>query len=137
MDTFFQLIIIAAGFVCGSAIILIVKLLGLTFPISSAVLLVLTLPLVSAFVAEGFTGLWLHTPGSVGLGPLMLFIPMLVAGFICAVSAIVMQKLMLPFDPYSARSSETLTQWVALAITCSFLTLSLWRFWPAPAARLW
>lgn len=137
MELFFQLMVLAVGYAGGMIVILLLKLAGMAFTFNSAAMMVLVLPLVSALVAEGFARLWLTTPGAVGLGGLVAFMPMLVAGLISAIAAMIAQRLMLPLDPNSARSSENLTGWLVLAITCSVVTLALWRFWPEPRARLW
>ncbi len=137
MELLLQLLIIAAGYFSGTAIIPVLKLAGIAFTASHAVILVLVLPIICTFAAEGLTMLWLHTPGTLGLGGLTVFIPMLVGGLINAVAAVAAQKLLLPFDPASARDSESLTGWLALAIVCSIINLGLWRFWPAPPPKLW
>lgn len=134
----FQLIIIIAGYIIGVATILILKLIGIAFTFSNAVLLILILPLIFVCIAEGLTSLWTHTPGSLGLGGLIVFIPMIIAGVINVAAALAAQKWMTPFDlGNNIRSSEHLIGWLTLTIICCAITLSLWRFWPAPTARLW
>lgn len=134
----FQLVIIMAGYVVGIAMILVLKLVGITFIFSKAVMLILILPLVSVCITEAFTLLWSNTPGSVGLGGLFVFIPMIIAGFLSGTVAFVAQKWMLPLElGSSVRKSENLTIWLVLLISCCVITLSLWRFWPAPTAKLW
>ncbi|MCC0035660.1 MAG: hypothetical protein H6887_10395 [Hoeflea sp.] len=137
MELLFQLLIMAVGYAFGMVAIGIVKIAGVAFTFNSAALMVLVFPIVSALMAEGFTKLWLSTPGTLGLGGLVAFMPMLVAGLTSAIAAIVAQRLMVPLDPDSGRSSESLTGWLLLAIACIVVTLALWRFWPEPRARLW
>lgn len=137
MELFFQLLIIAVGYAFGMISIVLLKFAGLAFTFNSAAMLVLLLPLISALMAEGSTKLWLTTPGTLGLGGLVAFMPMLVAGLASAVAAIVAQRFMVPLDPDSARSSDGLTGWLVLAIACTVVTLALWRYWPEPRARLW
>jgi hypothetical protein len=137
MELLFQLLIMAVGYAFGMIVIGVVKLAGLAFTFNSAAMLVLLLPLMSALMAEGFTKLWLTTPGTLGLGGLVAFMPMLIAGLTSALAAIVAQRLMVPLDADSARSSESLTGWLLLAIACTVVTLAFWRFWPEPRARLW
>lgn len=137
MELLFQLLILALGYFSGIAIIPVLKLAGITFTASHEAILVLALPILCTLVAEGLTMLWLHTPGSLGLGGLTAFLPMLLAGFINAVTATAAQKVLPPFDPNSARDSAALTAWLALAMVCSVISLGLWRFWPAPPPKLW
>lgn len=137
MELFFQLAIMAVGYALGIIPIGVVKLAGVAFIFNNSALMVLVFPIVSALMAEGFIKLWLTTPGTLGLGGLVAFMPMLIAGLTSALAAIVAQRLMLPLDPDSARSSENLTGWLLLAIGCTVVTLALWRFWPEPRARLW
>ena len=137
MELFFQLVIMAVGYAVGMVAIVLLKLAGVAFTFNSAAMMVLLLPIMSALVTEGFTKLWLTTPGTLGLGGLVAFMPMLAAGLVSAFSAVIAQKYLVPLDPDSARSSENLTGWLVVAIACSIIALALWRFWPEPRARLW
>lgn len=137
MELFFQLLILAVGYFSGIAIIPVLKLAGIAFTASHGAILVLALPVLCTLAAEGLTMLWLHTPGTLGLGGLTAFLPMLAAGLINAVTATAAQKLLLPIDPNSARDSASLTAWLAVAMVCSVISLGLWRFWPAPPPKLW
>lgn len=137
MELFFQLLIMAIGYAVGVVPIVLLKFAGLAFTFNSAAMLVLLLPVMSALMTEGLTGLWDTTPGTVGLGGLVAFLPMLVAGLISAFAAVIAQKYLAPLDPYNPRSSEGLTGWIVVAIVCTIMTLALWRFWPEPRARLW
>lgn len=137
MELLFQLLIMAVGYALGMIAIGVVKIAGVAFTFNTSALMVLVFPIVSALMAEGLTKLWLTTPGTLGLGGLVAFMPMLIAGLTSAFAAIVAQRLMLPLDPDSARSSESLTGWLLLAIACTVVTLALWRYWPEPRARLW
>ena len=137
MELFFQLVIMAVGYAVGMVPIVLLKFAGLAFTFNSAAMLVLLLPLMSALLAEGLTKLWDTTPGTLGLGGLVAFMPMLVAGLVSAFAAVIAQKYLAPLDPYSPRSSENMTGWLVVAIACTIMTLALWRFWPEPRARLW
>lgn len=137
MELLFQLLIMAVGYALGMIVIGVAKIAGVAFTFNSAALMVLVFPIVSALMAEGFAKLWLTTPGTLGLGGLVVFMPMLIAGLTSALAAIVAQRLMVPLDPHSGRGSESLTGWLVLAIACTVVTLALWRFWPEPRARLW
>jgi hypothetical protein len=134
-----QLAVIALGYVIGGGVLmLILRMMGLPLGFSHATMLVLTLPLVATLLLEMFTGLWRHTPGSLGFGGFVVFVPMLIAGAATAVAATGAQRLMVPFDPSMPRGSGSeLSGWLLLAFVCSGLSLALWRYWPAPTARLW
>lgn len=134
----FQLAIISAGYILGVAILLLLKLFGVIFAFGNSLVLVLALPLISVCLAEALTLFWTKTPGSMGLGGLIVFLPMVIAGVINAVAAVLAQKWMSPFDlSNGVRNFENLTGWLVLSVLCCVITLSLWRFWPAPTARLW
>ncbi|MEH6630239.1 MAG: hypothetical protein V7776_05415 [Halopseudomonas aestusnigri] len=133
----FQLGIIIAGYSVGIATVLILKLIGVRFAFSNAVLLILTLPLICVCITEALTLLWTHTPGSMGLGGLIVFIPMVIAGVLSVAVALGAQKWMVPFDLSNGiQNSGNLTGWLVLSAVCSAITVSLWRFWPAPVAKL-
>ena len=133
----FQLGVLGTGYVLGAAwVLFILRFVGYPLAVNPATLFVLALPLVSAGLAEAFVRLWLHTPGAVGLGGLTVFVPMLVAGAVSLIAAFGGQQVLAPFDPTAPRNSQSLTAWVGLAVTCSLFALALWRFWPAPRARL-
>jgi hypothetical protein len=139
IETAGQLAIVAFGFVIGAGIVLLLaRLLGISLDFSRATLLVLTLPLLATLLLEMFTGLWRHTPGSLGFGGFVVFFPMLIAGAGTAIAALVGQKLMIPFDATMPRESGgDISGWLLLAFLCSGFSLGLWRYWPAPVARLW
>ncbi len=139
IETAFQLAVIALGYAIGcGAVMVMLRLFGLPFALNHATMLILTLPLVSTVVAEWFTGLWLHTPGALGFGGLVVFIPMLVAGAATALAALGAQRLMIPYDARLPRDSGgDLSGWLLTAFICSGLSLALWRYWPEPTARLW
>ena len=133
-----QLAVIALGYAIGGGIVFIVfRVAGFPVTFDQATLLVLALPLIATLLLETFTGLWRHTPGSLGLGGFVAFIPMLIAGAGIAIAAVTARKLMLPFDPSFPRESGSLSGWLLLAFTCTGFSLALWRYWPAPTPRLW
>ncbi|MBZ0215110.1 MAG: hypothetical protein K8F25_01030 [Fimbriimonadaceae bacterium] len=103
---------------------------------SNASLLVLLLPLVCVNVIEAFTHLWLRTAGTLGLGGLVVFVPMLIAGALVGSGLLIAFRVIEPFDPSLPRYSESLTAWVVLALICAAITIALWRYWPEPRARL-
>lgn len=134
-----QLAIIALGYVIGGGIVLILlRITGFPLALDHPTLLVLTLPLVTTLLFEVFTGLWRHTPGSLGFGGVVVFIPMLIAGAGIVVAAFGARKLMIPFDPTLPRDSGgDISGWLLLAFICTGFSASLWRYWPAPTPRLW
>lgn len=133
----FQLGVLGTGYVIGAAwVLLILRFVGYPLAITPATLFVLALPLVSTGLAEAFVRLWLHTPGAVGMGGLTVFVPMLIAGAVSLVGAFGGQQILAPVDATAPRGSQSLTGWLVLAVLCSLFALALWRFWPAPRARL-
>lgn len=138
METFILLVLMAVAYLSGAGIVMGGgRLLG--FPMLTGVmtLLVFGMPLAACWVAELCTGLWRHTPGSLGLGTLNVAHPMSLAGFLTAIAAVAMRCWIDPVDPSLPRESSTLTPWVALALISTVLAVALWRFWPEPRARLW
>lgn len=138
-DLLIQLLVLSAGYVIGAAAAcMAARLAGLAPGPHPAVWLVLSLPLACVLLAEGFTGLWQGTPGTLGLGGLTAFAPMLLASALVCLAAVAAQELVGPFDAQFPRGTGRLvTVWIALAVACSILALGLWRYWPAPRARLW
>ncbi len=138
IEIIFQLAVLSVGYLTGTAITLfLVRVADSTLlELNNANLLVLTLPLACALVAESFTHLWLRTPGALGLGGLTLFFPMLVGGAAVSVLLLIAHRFIVPFDPSLPRSAEYLTGWVVVALIGSITILALWRYWPAPRARL-
>lgn len=134
-----QLAIIALGYAIGGGIVVIMlRLAGFPLAFDQATLLVLALPLVATLLLEMFTGLWRHTPGTLGLGGVVVFIPMLIAGAGIALAAVAGRRLMIPFHPALPRESGgDISGWLLLAFVCTGFCLALWRYWPAPTARLW
>ena len=136
-DQAFQLFVMCLGYAIGAAAVaLVFKVAGIPLAANRAALLVLVLPLMSTCVAEAFTQLWRRTPGTLGLGGLVVFLPMLIAGAVSLAVAFGAQRFVEPFHPVWSRNSATLTTWVVLAVLCSLVALGLWRFWPEPRARL-
>ena len=137
IETAGQALILALGYGIGAGVLIgLLRLFGLPFPFTQTAAFVLTLPLVATLVAEAFTGLWQHTPGTMGLGGLTAFVPMLVAGALVVAVTFAAQAFLAPFDPSLPRHAPTLTAWVAIAAGLTLATLALWRFWPEPTARL-
>jgi hypothetical protein len=138
IDLAIQLGVVALGYLLGAAAaFLLLRLAGAGLQLDRAALYLLTLPLAVTLLSEAFTGLWRHTPGSLGLGGLTVFLPMLIAGAAALTLACAAQKLLAPLDPALPRGEGALTAWVAVALASSLLALGLWRFWPEPTARLW
>lgn len=137
MDTFLLLILMAAASLLGSGVVLGGgRLLGAPTLSGPLALLVLGLPILAAWLAELSTGLWRHTPGTLGLGSLTATVPMFVSGFSITFAALVMRIWVEPFDQSVPRDSVTLTAWLMMAVMATVLTLALWRYWPEPRARL-
>ena len=138
IEIVFQLAILSVGYLVGAAgTAFAVRMVNVSLlEFNPANLFVLTLPLVCAVIAESFTHLWLRTPGSLGLGGLNVFFPMLVAGVMIALMTMLASKFILPFDASLPRSSEYLSAWILLALIASAGALALWRYWPAPQAKL-
>lgn len=134
----FQLAVMALGYLLGAgAAFLLLRFGGLAPRLDAAALYVLSLPLATTLLSEGFTRLWRHTPGAFGLGGLTAFLPLLVTGAATLALLPVAQRLLAPFDATLPRDAESLSAWIGLAVLCSLLALGLWRFWPEPTARLW
>lgn len=132
-----QLVVLVAGYALGAgAVLLGLRLAGLGPGPGAATLLVLLLPLLNVLAAEALVRLWTHTPGTLGLGGLAAFQPMLVAGLAIAALARAAPLALAPFSPFLPRGEAPIGGWLALALLCSGLALALWRYWPAPAARL-
>lgn len=137
VETLFQLAVVTLGYLLGAGgLLLLLWLLGLPLAPARAAALVLALPLATVLIAEGFTGLWLHTPGSLGFGRLWVVFPLLVAGGLAVAAAVAAQRLLPPFDPGLARLEPGLTAWLLVAAACSLAALALWRWWPEPRPRL-
>jgi len=134
-----QLAIIALGYaIGGGVVVLLLKLIGFPLGLNHATLLILTLPLFATLLLETFTGLWRHTPGTLGFGGLVVFVPMLIAGAAIVIAAAVAQRLLIPFDPTLPRDSGgDISGWLLVAFICTGFSLALWRYWPEPMARLW
>jgi hypothetical protein len=137
VEFLFQLFVLFLGYLVGAAAVLFgARLIGLSFQANNAALLVLALPILSALVAEAFTGLWLHTPGTLGLGGLTAFMPMLTAAVVISLALLLAQRFLPAFDPEFPRDSGGVASWTGLALAGSALALALWRYWPEPRARL-
>jgi hypothetical protein len=95
-------------------------------------------PLLLSLAFEWATGLWDHTPGTLGFGSLNVALPMLIAGAAAALAFLLLRG----FGPALAGGfdRETLgpaiTLWGVATIGLAALSLALWRFWPEPTARL-
>ncbi|MEX0760680.1 MAG: hypothetical protein WD100_13950 [Tistlia sp.] len=137
IDLAIQLAVVALGDLVGAgAAWLLLKLAGAGLLLTRPALYLLTLPLAVTLLSEAFTGLWRHTPGSLGLGGLTVFLPMLLAGAAAVALALLAQNF-LPSGPPLSRRGPPLTAYLALALAATLLALCLWRFWPEPRARLW
>lgn len=90
----FQLIIMITGYVFGLSIVLLLKLLGFKFNYSNALWLIVIMPIICTCLAETLTSLWLNTPGSMGLGGYIVFIPMVIAGSMNIIVALIAQSWM-------------------------------------------
>lgn len=137
VEMLFQLAVVMLGYLLGAgSLLLLLWLLGLPLAPARAAALVLVLPLVTVLFAEGLTGLWQRTPGTLGLGGLWAVFPLLIAGALAVAAAAASQRLLPAFDPGLPRSGSGLTGWLLVAIACSLVALALWRWWPEPRARL-
>jgi len=133
-----QLLVLVLGYALGAAVVVGgARLLGLAPAPDAATWMVLVMPLATVCVAEGFSGLWRCTPGSLGLGGLVAFVPMLVGAVVIAIVALAAQRLLPAHDASIARDSSSLTSWTAVACACAAVAVALWRWWPEPRARLW
>lgn len=138
METFFLLVLMTLAYLLGAgSVVGVGKLAGVPLPPGAAALLVFGMPLAASWLAEFTTGLWRHTPGSLGLGTLTVVLPMALAGFLTAAAALGLQHWGQPMDSLSPRDSTALSAWVALALIATTITLALWRYWPEPPPRLW
>ncbi len=101
-------------------------------------LLLLGVPILLCLLFEGATGLWQHTPGSVGLGPLSVVMPMLLAGAGVAAIFLLLRGFgpVLPAGFTREQLGPVITLWGAATLAAAAMSLALWRFWPAPAPRL-
>jgi hypothetical protein len=138
METFFLLALMMLAHLLGAGVAMGGgKFLGFSPPPGSMALLVLGMPLAAAWLAEFTTGLWRHTPGTLGLGSLTVALPMAVSGLFTAAVAIGLCRRLNSASILFSRDSPALTAWVTLALAATMLTLALWRYWPEPRARLW
>lgn len=138
METLFILLLMTITYLLGAgAIVGAGKLAGLPLPPGSMMLLVFGMPIAASWLAEFTTGLWRHTPGTLGLGALTVALPMALAGTLTAAAALGLQHWGQPVDTLTPRDSSALSAWVALALFATTITLALWRYWPEPRARLW
>lgn len=134
----FQLIIMITGYLFGLSIVLLLKLLGFKFSFSNALWLIVIMPIICTCLTETLTSLWSNTPGSMGLGAFIVFIPMVIAGSMNIIVALIAQSWMTPFDVSNdIRSTAFLTEWIIVSLFCTMVTIALWRYWPTPVARLW
>lgn len=128
----------SVGYILGIAGIFALKIFGLAFVLNYSVALMLVFPLICVCAAEALTQLWTNTPGSLGLGTLNVFIPMVISGLLSAVGAVALQRWQVSGHlDGNVRNFGTVAEWIVLSVVCSAITLSLWRFWPTPTARLW
>jgi hypothetical protein len=108
-------------------------------PVPDGLALVLAgAPLLLCLMFEWASGLWGRTPGSMGLGSLSVVLPMLLAGASAALAFLLLRWLGPELTPGFTRSQlgAAITLWGAATLGVASLSLALWRFWPAPAARL-
>lgn len=138
IEVAFQLFIIGLGYALGAgAALLAARLAGAPLEAGGAGWLVLLVPAAAALVAEATTGLWLRTPGTMGLGGLVAFVPLLLAGLAAALAALVAQHAIGLPDAAAGLRAGRLTAWMAVAVGVAVVALLLWRYWPEPRARLW
>jgi hypothetical protein len=95
-------------------------------------------PLLLCLLFEWAAGLWQHTPGSMGLGALNVAMPMLLAGAAAAGIFLLLRGAGPALTAGYTRDElgAAVTLWGVATLGVSCVTLALWRFWPAPAARL-
>ena len=95
-------------------------------------------PILLCLMFEWATGLWQHTPGSVGLGPLSVALPMLLAGAGVAMVFLLLRGFgpVLPAGFTREQLGPAITLWGVATLAAAAVSLALWRFWPAPAPRL-
>jgi hypothetical protein len=137
IELLFQLAVLLIGYLIGaSAILFGARMVAGAFEANAAAFLVLTMPIACTLIAEAHSQLWRHTPGSLGLGGLVAFLPMLVAGAGIGVAIVVAQQVMPSFRPHISRDTDYLSTWLILAMAGSAVALGLWRYWPEPRARL-
>ena len=101
-------------------------------------LLLLGAPILLCLLFEWVTGLWQHTPGSVGLGPLSVVSPMLLAGAGVAAVFLLLRGFgpVLPAGFTREQFGGAITLWGVATLAAAAASLALWRFWPAPPPRL-
>jgi hypothetical protein len=95
-------------------------------------------PLLLCLAFEWSTGLWDHTPGTLGFGSLNVALPMLLSGAAAAFAFLLLRG----FGPAFAggfdrdTSGAMITFWGLATIGLMAVSLALWRFWPEPTAKL-
>lgn len=137
IDFLFLQLLVAVGFLLAAGLAsALLRLVPGAVPADPGTFLILALPLVALLLAEGATGLWLRTPGTLGLGSLNVIVPALAAGALAAVINAAAHKILVPLDPEFPRESEGFTIWIALAVIATTAALALWRYWPEPRPRL-
>jgi hypothetical protein len=101
-------------------------------------LVLVGVPLLLCLMFEWAAGLWLRTPGSVGLGSLSVALPMLLAGAGAAAAFLLLRAFGPELSAGFTREQlgAAITLWGVTTLGVAAVSLALWRFWPAPAARL-
>lgn len=133
-----QSAIIILGYAGGAATgTLLLRLVRFPLRADSPTLLILILPLLSTLVLEFVTGRWMNTPGSLGLGGLVVFLPMLIAGGTIVLVAFAAQQAWGSVVTRCSRDGQAhRIGRLATAGACSVFSVALWRYWPEPVARL-
>jgi hypothetical protein len=95
-------------------------------------------PLLLCLAFEWATGLWDHTPGTLGFGSLNVALPMLLSGAGVALTFLLLRSFGLAWAGGFDREAlgPAITLWGVATIGLAALSLALWRFWPEPTARL-
>ena len=101
-------------------------------------LVLVGVPLLLCLLFEWAGGLWLRTPGSVGMGSLSVAVPMLLAGAGAAAAFLLLRAFGPELSAGFTREQlgAAITLWGVTTLGVATVSLALWRFWPAPAARL-
>ncbi|MNL67335.1 hypothetical protein D3C87_1919070 [compost metagenome] len=78
----------------------------------------------------------MRIPGGLGLGGLTIVGPAFCAGLVAGLAALAGHAAFGPIDTTMPRASGALTPWLILCLSTIAVGLTLWRYWPAPQARL-
>jgi hypothetical protein len=126
----------------GAGFALIRWTVGFTMPVRSVPdglpLILFGAPLLLCLAFEWATGLWDHTPGTLGFGSLAVALPMLLSGATAALAFLLLRGFGPAFAEDFGRdgSGAMITLWGLATIGLAAVSLALWRFWPEPTARL-